>query len=166
MPPFNSPPWSGSSAAAELNAEVTRETLYDHRRRCFRACRVTAIAARRVRVGSHREWQHHSVLGECHRLRSCGYACIHALARNALRQLMRERRTEGDVVLEGDTLARVAELVRRCHGVPAGDGPSIVRLHLERVVANQPNPAVEGGVVDIVGEGALSRVARRILAEQ
>src|SRR5450759_2464867 len=83
MPPFNSPPWSGSSAAAELNAEVTRETLYDHRRRCVCACRVAAIAARRVGVGSHGEWQHHSVLGECHRLRSCGYACIHALARNA-----------------------------------------------------------------------------------
>ena len=64
-------------------AEVTIETLYHLGHRHFLARLVAAIASRCFGVGSHGAWHLHSDLGECHRLRICGYACIHALARNA-----------------------------------------------------------------------------------
>ena len=54
-------------------------------------------------------------------------------------QLTRDRRGEGDVVPEGDRVAHVAEVVRRCHEVPAGNGFPIVRLRLESVEALQPH---------------------------
>ena len=60
--------------------EVTIETLYQHRRHRFLACRVAATAPRRFGVGYHGEWHLHSFLGERHCLRSCRYACCHALA--------------------------------------------------------------------------------------
>src|SRR5450631_3255923 len=62
--------------------EVKNETFYPRGRLRFLTCRVTAIAPRCARLGCHGGRHPHSILGECHRLRSRGHARNHGLARN------------------------------------------------------------------------------------
>ncbi len=64
----------------DSKVEAIREAIHHHRRCRVLAGRLAAIASLRFRLGSDREWNHDSDLGECARVCGRGCPCSNAVA--------------------------------------------------------------------------------------